>query len=347
MTKRTDHHRNRFFFLAITTSLISVSFHAMADPAYTPPPLFVTSSVVVTTPVPAPSEPISLAPPISLDPTENTALVESASLAPRVQNPVQNHAPISADLLLNHPADRIAQNAQDVLNALPVDDATAAGIPDLLPYDLAEGGVKPIKDLSIPTTATRVSKESSLKRLTPRSQKKKPESNLARMNPTRDAVNTHARAAIEPVAMEDLTLDASPEEQETATNAPPPLFNTPLAQISPASGDAKRPTRTAPTTDPFIEFTPQETTLTPMQKDQIAVVLKALPPQGRLEIRAYIPPKTKDGQRLALGRGLAVRQFLKDQGMIPHHLMLRVLAAENATDQNHRVVLHPLNDAGL
>ncbi len=340
MRTRANHEKRGFFFLAATTCLMLASLPAVADPTYTPPPLFGGSSVIV--------ESAPIAAPISLAPHDNAALVESASLAERVQNPVQDHAPISVDTLLNHPADRVAQNAQDVLNALPVDDMASAGIPDLLPYDLATEPSKPIKDLSIPTTATRAKPESLKKNLVARSTpKRKPEISLAQTNPTRDDVNTHARAVLEPITMEELTLGTPTQEQTTTTSAPPPLFNTPIAQIEPASGDSKKDAAPRTMTDPFIAFSAEATDLTPAQKAQITSILGTLSPQTRLEIRAYIPPKTKDGQRLALGRGLTVRQFLKDQGAIPHHLILRVVAPESPADWDHHVALHIVRDAGL
>lgn len=149
----------RFVLLMGVSFLPLMSMPVYAADGYTPPNLFgvAPAPVVVAKPEPEIIAPqikkqaavveqpvVPVSPPVStptnltaapIDDASTSALDEAASATERVQNPVQTHAPLGTDELLNYPADRVAENAQAALKAAEDAAEKNQAVPELIPYD--------------------------------------------------------------------------------------------------------------------------------------------------------------------------------------------------------------------
>lgn len=366
------------------------------SPTVPPPPIFITqpaSSIVapIAPPAAAPSEISALIEPV--DTSGNVSLEESASVAERVTNPVQTKAPINTNVLLDHPADRIADNAKPLLATIEQDQDINTGIPDLLPYDNTakawkDSGNKPIKDLSVPQRKkSRVSMNPEVEKMISEkpqvaiySRDKKTgkffkvdndENNSqttgkttfykARTLANDTAINIQKvkpMPAIPVAGVQNETLQALNDRglstitindlngdilsvADTSGNqmaAPLPLTGKKMAETEPLAGDATAPTSSLPHV--IVAFAPNQIDMNNEQKgriqDNVLSVLQKNPGQS-VEIQAYTAIGTEGVARVSLARGLAVRQYLKDNGIETERMTVRALTAQSAEAAADRV----------
>lgn len=380
---------------------------AWAAPTYRPPALFGGPSSVVSPRVPAleapksPAAPVVQAPVVlppastvsptvrtsqavaveprpALDPNaaHNAALVDAASVAERVPVPVQDHAPLGADALLEHPADRVAPKAEPLMRAMNERIEQHASVPQFVPYGSPLTATSPATPLSgpdavKPAPAPVVRKATTKPRMRPVVRTIKGDTpkvaiysrdgqtgDFKRVDNNSRVVKNESRATTidRGASMPALPLD----DIETHPIAPPPartdrgipefdddytLASQVLAaaETTPPSPDQVAPALPVPQTSAKTEtsaptgghiilpFAAQGSGLSDDVRGRLNEAVAgrmAKNPHLRIEIRAYAPGvdgESSADRRLSLARGLAVRDYLKAQGVDPERMNVRAL----------------------